>query len=103
MTNLEKDIQNKFVKIENELEDIIKKVEKSEDYFEICSAFKGQKQNNGIYKGGKDEEDIRHEWQTFEQFEIGRRLGQYPNSGEVISENMARYAEKWSINVSRRL
>ena len=29
-------------------------------------------------------------------------LGQYPNSGEVISENMARYAEKWGVNVPRR-
>ena len=29
-------------------------------------------------------------------------LEQYPNSGEVISENMARYAEKWGVNVPRR-
>ena len=46
MTNLEKEIQDKFVKMENELEEIIKKVEKSEDHFEMCSAFKSQKQNN---------------------------------------------------------
>ena len=29
-------------------------------------------------------------------------LGQYPDSGEDISENMARYAEKWEINIPRR-
>ena len=29
-------------------------------------------------------------------------MEQYPNSGEVISENMARYAEKWGVNVPRR-
>ena len=29
-------------------------------------------------------------------------MEQYPNSGEVISENMARYAEKWWVNVPRR-
>ena len=29
-------------------------------------------------------------------------LGQYPNSGEVISENMAWYAEKWGVNVPWR-
>ena len=29
-------------------------------------------------------------------------LEQYPDSGEDISENMTRYAEKWGVNVPRR-
>ena len=29
-------------------------------------------------------------------------MGHYPDSGEVISENMTRYAEKWGFNVPRR-
>ena len=29
-------------------------------------------------------------------------MEQYPDSGEDISENMARYAEKWGVNVPRR-
>ena len=74
MRDLKKEIEDKFVKMEEELEEIIKKVENSEDHFEICSAFKGQKQSNGIYKGGKDGEEIKHEWQTFEQFQVGKKL-----------------------------
>ena len=27
-------------------------------------------------------------------------MEQYPNSGEVISENMARYAEKWGVTLT---
>ena len=29
-------------------------------------------------------------------------MEQYPDSGEDILENMARYAEKWGVNVPRR-
>ena len=60
MVNLEKSIKEKFVKLE--------------DYLEICTAFKGTKQDNGIYKGGKYEEDIKNEWQLFEIFQIGKTL-----------------------------
>ena len=45
-----------------------------EDQFEICTAFKGNKKHNGLYDGGKEEEQIKHEWQTFEQFQIGKSL-----------------------------
>ena len=59
MLDLVKSIQEKNTKMEHEIDEIIQKVETSEDYFEICSAFKGQKQENGLYKDGKYEEDIR--------------------------------------------
>ena len=47
-----------------------KEVEHSVDYFEICSAFK--KEDYGFK--GKDEEHIKHQWQSFEYYEIGKRL-----------------------------
>ena len=76
--------------MENEIDAIVKKVENEEDYFEICSAFKVNKKDNGIYEGGKEEEDIKHVWQTFEQFEIGKRL---ENILDTVNESEKK--EEW--------
>ena len=90
MVNLENSIKGKYEKMEKEIDAIVKKVENSEDQFEICTAFKGNKKHNGLYEGGKEEEQIKHEWQTFEQFQIGKSL-------ENILENVdeSEKKEEW--------
>ena len=67
-------IKKKYEKMEYEIDAIIKKVENSEDYFEISRAFQGNKKDNGLYEGGKDEEEIKQEWQKLEHYQIGRSL-----------------------------
>ena len=74
MANIESSIKDKYEKIDTGINEVLKKVENSEDSREIDSAFLGNKKENGLYEGGKDESDIQHEWQVFEQFHIGRRL-----------------------------
>ena len=66
MIYLQDVIEKKYEKMENEIDDILKKVENSEDYFEISRAFQGNKKDNGLYEGGKDEEEIKQEWQKLE-------------------------------------
>ena len=74
MLDLESCILKKNEQMENEINVIIEKVQNSHDYSEICSAFKGTKKENGLYEGGKYEEDIKQQWQRLEQLEIGQRL-----------------------------
>ena len=69
--------------MEEETNAILKKVENSEDYFEICGAFKGTEVDKYTYEGGKEEEDIKHQWQKFEVFNIGTK---FENNFEKVKE-----------------
>ena len=74
MANIENSIKCKYEKMDTEINEILEKVKYSEDSRKIDSAFLGNKKENGLYEGGKNENDIKHEWQVFEQFHLGRRL-----------------------------
>ena len=69
--------------MENEIDAIIKMVENSEDETKIHDAFMGTKKENGLYEGGKNEEDIKDEWNSLER-QIGKRL---QNILENVSES----------------
>ena len=75
MISIGKSIDEKQEKVDWEIEEILKKVEDSEDSMEIWKAFKGEKiENSTMYKEGKEQTDIQHEWNIFEWWEIGGRM-----------------------------
>ena len=74
MMRLEKCIIEKHNEMEREVDEILEKVKDSENSMEIYDAFKGEKIGNNEYRRGKEREDIQHQYQSFEQFTIRRKL-----------------------------
>ena len=74
MMRLEKCIIEKHNKMEREVDDMIEKAKDLKNFREIGYAFKGEKIGKWEFKGGKEENDIKHDYQGFEQFTIKKEL-----------------------------
>ena len=87
MMKIEKSIKEKHEKIEKRVGEILEKVKDSEDSSEISMAFKGERipDEYWAFKGGIEEKDLKHEYQTFEH-DVRERL-------EKILENIGESEE----------
>ena len=87
LTDIGKSINEMHENMERKVDEILEKVKDSEDSTEIYNAFKGEKIGNYEYKGGIEEEDIKHKYQLFEHYDVRRRLEKVLESVDESEKN----------------